>query len=134
MSIQLATPWAVSGPGITTESDNYAAVLAAAADWDAQTLVFTIKYCNATTSGTQTVTFTKGAQAPIINLVFNLGPDSGYTWQASNGMSGTLSQADLSGLAGIMGATATIVQGRNWAETFVINHNILGAGLTQYTW
>jgi hypothetical protein len=134
MSIQLATPWAVSGPGIITESDAFAAVLAAAADWDAQTLIFTIKYGNATVTGSQTTSFVKGVQAPIINLVFNLGSDSGYTWQASNGLNGTLTPTDLAGLAAIMGATATIVQGRNWAELFVIYNNILGTGLTQYTW
>lgn len=128
-AIQLPVAWAVSGPGITSESDAYAGVTGIGIDIAHNTLSVNFGYGTATTAAGKTTSFMVGTGAPGANVTFN--PTAG-TWNSSLGPSGTLTAGQITTIQTIINSATTTI--RNPAESFAFSAGVFGSGGTNYPW
>jgi hypothetical protein len=129
-SVLTATPWAISGPGLTSESDAYVSMTGMNIAPGGTVLTATFQYGAATIISGKTTAFTPGAQAPYILVTYNLGTSQ---WSSSSGLSGTMSAAEITAVQSIISTSmsATI---KDEAEADARANGVLGSGTTNYPW
>jgi hypothetical protein len=123
MAIQLATPFSISGPGITAETDAYAAATKYNIDTVGQTIQVTFPLGTATTSGGKTTAFVPGLlanQTGSITIQFSL---ISNTWSGPNGQQGTLTSAQITAIQAIMAGVESAI--RDSAESFALSVGVL---------
>jgi hypothetical protein len=120
MSIALATPFSISGPSTTSETDAFAAATRYDIDTVGQTITIWLPCGSAVTSGGKTTSFAPGPQAPTLTVEFSLGSS---TWSASNGQSGTLTADQIATVQAMLAGVNAAV--RNQAEASVQSMGIL---------
>jgi hypothetical protein len=123
MSIQLTTPYSISGPGITVETDAYAAATKYRIDTVGQTISVTFPLGTATTSGGKTTAFVPGLlanQYGSVSIHFSLVSN---TWSASNGKTGTLTSAQITAVQAVMTGIESAI--RDAAEGFALSVGVL---------
>ena len=123
MALQLATPFSISGPGITAETDAYAAATRYTIDTVGQTIQVTFPLGTATTSGGKTTAFVPGLlanQSGSVSIQFSL---ISNTWSASNQQTGTLTTAQIAAVQAIMAGVESAI--RDSAEAFALGVGVL---------
>lgn len=125
MAVELSTPWLVGGPGLTPASDNYAALLNYHVDLLNQLTTIQFIYGSATLNGANTTAFAHDPQASPVTLTLGWKTGGPYTWFASNGTSGTMSNGDLTNLnAGMSGGFMALI---NALEALAFEYALFGA-------
>ena len=123
MSIQLATPYSISGPGITAETDAFAAATRYSIDTVGQTIQVTFPLGTATTSGGKTTAFVPGLlanQSNSVSIQFSL---ISNTWSASNGQTGTMTSAQITAVQAVLTGVESAI--RDAAEGFALSVGVL---------
>ena len=103
MCVQLNPAWSITGPGITAETDGFASLDELDFTGSQQTAICKFFFGTAVVSDGAIESFARGVQAPSPGLVLemNLGNSN---WSASNGQSGTLTDAQVEDVGAALGA------------------------------
>jgi YD repeat-containing protein len=121
MSITLTTPFSISGPNITSETDAAAAATRYSIDALGQTITVTYPLGTATIASGKTTAFVPGLLAPSPTTIqFSLVSN---TWSASNGQQGTLTAGQITAITNIMNGINNAI--RNASESFAQSVGVL---------
>ena len=131
LAVQLGTPFAYSGPNITSTSDTFAAVDNYVNYPLRNQMVIVIDYGTATTSGGNTSVFTHD---PGKQIIWTMNWQT-LTWTAINSsarLTGTISAADITALQTAQASGQIAIY--NELESLAVQYGILGTGTTIFPW